>query len=445
MSAAGVKIELEKLISDYEERNHLSWEMCQRAKHSMPGGNTRSGNWTDPFPPYIERAEGVYLHDVDGHRLLDFAFNNSSMALGHAHPAVVEAIQHAATLGTGYNRPTWAEIEHAELIKDRLPSIETLRFTNSGTESVILAIRAAIGFTGKRKIGKMEGQYHGTGDHAMVSLTPPLGEASGPADRPWSVPTSVGLSGAADEVIVLPFNNLAACEAILTENADQLAALLVDPFQTNVGMCIPAPGFHEGLREITKHLGIVLIWDEIVSFRVAYNGAQGMLGITPDLTTLGKVIAGGTAGGVFGGRADIMEQFSPASGPKIPQAGTFNANPITTAAGIATLRALSPDLYTKMAAGSERVTKALSAVFTEAGIEHSTNSVGSIFKVYFTGTPPINYRDTIRDDKARMKKLTFWLLNNDIHWQAGGYVSAVTEDRHLDQLVSAVKRAIAEI
>ncbi|MFN8591882.1 MAG: aspartate aminotransferase family protein [Thermomicrobiales bacterium] len=446
MTATTSAVTIDSLVDDYVARHPRSRQLYERAKGVLPGGNTRTGAWFDPFPPYIERAAGVYLYDVDGHALLDFAFNNSSLVLGHAHPEVVAAIQRRVADGTGYNRPTEQEIELAEELRRRIPSVERVRFCNSGTEAVMNAIRAAIAFTGKRKIAKFEGAYNGVSDHALVSFTPPIGPEAGPEERPTAIPSSLGLSSAADDVLVLPFNNASACEALIREHADELAAVLIDPLMTNAGVILPEEGFLPSLRAVTRELGIVLIFDEIVAFRMSPSGAQGALGITPDLSAFGKIVAGGTAGGAFGGRAEIMSLFDPSrSGPKILQAGTFNANPITLAAGLTTLRLLTPEVYDRMAVMAMRVKDELVAAMRDAGIAASGNAVGSMFRLYFTEEPPRTYRETARDDKARQRLLQFWLLNRDIHYQQGGYTSAVTEDAHLDRLVTEVRAAAREI
>lgn len=437
---------IESLVHEYVTRNPRSRQLFARAQHSLPAGNTRSGVWFDPFPPYIERAQGVYLFDVDGHQLLDFAFNNSSLVLGHAHPDVVAALQEQASFGTGYNRPTELEIQLAEEICRRVPSVERVRFSNSGTEAVMNAIRAAIAFTGKRKIAKFEGAYHGTSDHALVSLNPPVGPEAGPPHRPTPIPSSRGLSGAADEVVVLPFNDTRACCALIAEHAEDLAAVIVDPLMTNAGVILPEDGFLRAIRQATAENAVLLIFDEIIAFRIALGGAQEWFGIKPDLTAFGKIVAGGTPGGAFGGRADIMSLFDPTQGaPQVPQAGTFNANPLILAAGLTTLRLLTPDVYAQMAEMAERVTAGLVSVMTDAGWEVLGTSIGSIFRLHMTTRPRRNYRDTIHDDKAMQRKLFLWLLNHDIHWQQGGYVSAVTEDCQIERLVEAVSAAAREL
>lgn len=443
MTETTTAVTLDALIDEYVVRHPRSHQLFVEARRYLPGGNTRTGVWFDPFPPYIDRASGVFLYDVDGHELLDFAFNNSSLILGHAHPAVVEALQQQAERGTGYNRPTELEIELAAEMCRRVSSVERLRYCNSGTEAVLNALRAAIAFTGKRKIAKCEGAYHGVSDQALVSLAPPIGPQAGPSERPTPLPTSRGLTAAADDVVVLPFNDAAACRTLIEEYADELAAVIVDPLMTNAGVIQPEADFLQALREVTQEHGILLVFDEVIAFRVAPGGAQEVLGITPDLTAFGKIVAGGLPGGIFGGRADIMELYDPTHGtPAIHQAGTFNANPLTLVAGLATFHLLTPDVYARMAGMATRVKDELVATFREAGIEASGNAVGSIFRVYQTGTPPRNYRETARDDKAKQRWLFFSLLNQDIHWQQGGYISAVTEDRHLDRLVSTVREAV---
>jgi glutamate-1-semialdehyde 2,1-aminomutase len=433
---------IDALVADYRERNPRSAELAERAKKSLPGGNTRTGVWMDPFPPYIERASGAYIYDVDGHELLDFTFNNSSMIHGHAHPQVVEAIQRQVALGTGVNRPTELEIELAELLQARVPSVETVRFCNSGTEAVLNAIRAAIGFTGKSKIAKFEGAYHGVADMALVSLNPGLGPEIGPDDRPVALNSSVGLTRAADDVVVLPFNDLEAVEAIIAEHADQLAAVIVDPLMTSPGVITPIEGLLTGLRDVTKRYEVLLIFDEIISYRVSAAGMQGLAGVVPDLTTFGKIVAGGTPGGAFGGRADILALYDPTSGAKIQQSGTFNGNPISMIAGLVTLRLLTPAVYDRMAAFGAQVAGEISTLFQELGIPGSTAATGSLFRVYFREEPPQDYRDTLRDDKAMHRAMTLWLLNQGIHWHQGGYIASITEPGHLDRLVSEFRSGL---
>ena len=334
---------LESLVTEYRHRNRASYELFRRSQSVLPGGNTRTGVFVDPFPLYIDHAEGTNLIDVDGNRRLDFINNASALILGHAHPAVVAAIREAAGRGTAYFAPTPLEVELAELLSERVPSLERLRFCSSGTEAILGAVRAARAFTGRPMIAKFEGAYHGIDDPALISYLPPLGAELGPPDRPRPVPASAGLApGTEDQVLVLPFNDGEACARLIAEHAGRLAAVIVDPLSTAAGLTLPEPGFLEGLRRITREHGIVLIFDEVVSFRAGAGGAQGRFGVRPDLTCLAKVVAGGTPGGAFGGRADIMALYDPTGGaPAIPQSGTYNGNPIVMAAGLATLRTMT--------------------------------------------------------------------------------------------------------
>ena len=286
---------LDSLVAEYRARNAASCDLFRRAQSVLPGGNTRTGVFVDPFPVYVDHAQGVELIDVDGNRRLDFVNNASALILGHAHPAVVEAITEHAGRGSAYFAPCPLELELAELLAQRIPSLERLRFCSSGTEAVLGALRAARAFTERPMIAKFEGAYHGIDDPALISYLPPVGPALGPAQRPRPVPASAGLApGTAANVLVLPFNDSEACATLIREHADRLAAVIVDPLSTAAGLTLPAPGFLETLRSLTSELGIVLIFDEVVSFRAGSGGAQGTFGVQPDLTCLAKVVAGGT-------------------------------------------------------------------------------------------------------------------------------------------------------
>ena len=282
---------------------------------------------------------------------------------------MVAAVGERAARGTAYFAPCPLEVELAELLAERIPSLERLRFCSSGTEAVLGALRAARAFTGRPLIAKFEGAYHGIDDPALISYLPPLGPELGPAERPLPVAASAGLApGTAESVLVLPFNDGEACEALIREHADRLAAVIVDPLSTAAGMTLPAPGFLETLRAVTSELEIVLIFDEVVSFRAGRGGMQGVHGIRPDLTCLAKVVAGGTPGGAFGGRADIMALYDPSGGsPAIPQSGTYNGNPIVTAAGLATLRTMTDAAYQEIHDRTARLGEGLRQVFAGAG------------------------------------------------------------------------------
>ncbi len=409
----------------------------------MPGGNTRTGVHFSPFPLYLERGDGAFVHDVDGNVLLDFMNNNTALILGHSHPAVVEAVREQASRGTGFNRPTELEVEMAEALCARVPSLERVRFCNSGTEAVICALRAARAHTGRSKIAKFEGAYHGSGEYAQISHVPPLGPALGPDDRPRSVASSPGVSeGVAGDVVVLPFNDPDACEAIIDRHAGELAALIVDPISTGAGFTLPRDGFLGRLRALTEDAGTLLVFDEVISLRVRPGGAQEHYDVRPDLTCMGKIIAGGLPGGAFGGRADIMAHFDPQASPRILQAGTFNANPLTMAAGMATLRLCDEDALRRMEALTRDLEGRLNGVFREKGVEAVCTSIGSLFRIHFLPRRPKSYREAARDDGLMQQWLFFWLLSEGIHLSQGGALSLPMEEGHIEGLVSSIRKGL---
>ena len=446
-TAATTGVTLDALVAEYRARNAASYALFQRAQSVLPGGNTRTGVFVDPFPLYVDRAQGVELVDVDGNRRLDFVNNASALILGHAHPAVVEAIAQHAGRGTAYFAPCPLEVELAELLAQRIPSLERLRFCSSGTEAVLGALRAARAFTERPMIAKFEGAYHGIDDPALISYLPPPGPALGPATRPRPVPASAGLApGTADHVLVLPFNDSETCAALIREHGDRLAAVIVDPLSTAAGLTLPLPGFLETLRRLTHELGIVLIFDEVVSFRAGPGGAQGAFGVQPDLTCLAKVVAGGTPGGAFGGRADIMALYDPTGGaPAIPQSGTYNGNPIVMAAGLATLRTMSAAAYRSIHERTSRLGAGLQQVFDAAGVPGCVVTAGSLFQCYFLPQPPRNYRAAAQDDAARQRWLYLRLMNHGIVTRRGGNVSLPMEERHVDRLLEEVGAALRHL
>ena len=444
-TATGVT--LDSLVAEYRAHNTASYELFRHAHTVLPGGNTRTGVYVDPFPVYIDHAAGVELTDIDGNRRLDFVNNASALILGHAHPVVVDAIRECAGRGTAYFAPTPREVELAELLAERLPTLERLRFCSSGTEAVMGALRAARAFTGRPMIAKFEGAYHGIDDPALISYLPPLGPSLGPASRPRPVAASAGLApGTADQVLVLPFNDGEACAQLISEHADRLAAVIVDPLSTAAGLTLPAAGFLETLRRLTRALDIVLIFDEVVSFRAGAGGAQGAFGVRPDLTCLAKVIAGGTPGGAFGGRADIMALYDPTDGaPAIPQSGTYNGNPLVMAAGLATLRTMTDAAYAAIHEGTRRLGDGLQQAFDQAGVPGCVVTAGSLFQFYFLPRVPRNYREAAQDDSQRQRWLYFWLLNHGIVTRRGGNVSLPMEDQHIDRLLETFGTALRHL
>lgn len=436
---------LEPFIRTYEAKTPRSKALHARALKVMPGGNSRTTTFFDPYPFYAARGEGARIWDVDGVERLDFNGNYTSLILGHASPEVVKAIQEAAALGASFPAPTEHEIRLAEILTQRIPSMESVRFANSGTEATLNAVRVARAFTGRQKIAKFEGAYHGTHDWVMVSVTPDLALA-GSRKRPKPVAGSAGVPPAVlKHVVVLPWNDPDACEKILAREGDSLAALLVDPLLGIGGVLPPAGGFLERLRAMTERTGTLLIFDEVISFRVAPGGAQERFGVRPDLTTLGKIIGGGLPVGAFGGRADVMAAFDPRQGRgRISHGGTFNANPLTMAAGVATLEALTPERYRQLDALAERLRSGVTALLRRLKRPGQVSGVGSLFCLHWTKKKLSDYRSSRPADPGEPLRVFMGLLNQGVLLtQRGlGCCSAAMTEADADRFVAALERVL---
>jgi len=439
-------LSLDQLIADYCDKNPQSQQLFKRAQASLPGGNTRTGVYVSPFPVYADRGEDVYIHDVDGNRRLDFVNNATALILGHAHPNVANAMQERITNGTAFFGPTQLEIEWAERLRQRIPSLKHLRFCSSGTEAVANALRVARAFTNRSKIAKFEGAYHGIDDPALISYVPPVTDDLGPEETPNPVISSAGLAPAtAENVLVLPFNNAQACERLIRQHASDLACLIIDPLSTAAGMTLPDAEFLTTLRAVTQELDILLIFDEIVSFRMTPGGTQAAYNITPDLTCLAKVIAGGTPAGAFGGRKDVMALYDPTTeSPAIPQSGTYNGNPLVATAGLATLNTMTPEAYDHIHTLADRITTGLTEVFQKTNIPATIVTAGSLFRIYFLNEPPRNYREAARDNGEKHQWLYFYLLNHGILIRQGGCVSLPMTTEHTDRLVNYVHEGLTQ-
>ena len=436
---------LDRAIDDYRAKTTRSRQLFEEALRVMPGGNSRTTTFFDPYPFYITRGEGPRIWDADGTERLDFNGNYTSLILGHAHPQVVKAIQDAAALGMSFPGPTEHEIRLAELLTRRIPGMEVIRFANSGTEATMHAVRVARAFTGRDKIAKFEGAYHGTHDWVLVSVAPDPA-AAGPRRRPKSVAWSSGVPATVmKHVVALPWNDTEACVAILERHGRDLAALIIDPMLANAGMIPAKPGFLEALREATQRLGILLIFDEVISFRVAPGGAQERFGIRPDLTTLGKIIGGGLAVGAFGGRADVMNYYDPRGGRgRINHGGTFNANPLTMAGGIATMEQLTPAAYARLDALGERLRDGVRRLFEDRGYPGQVTGTGSLFWIHHTPRPLGDYRSA-RPDDAEAPVRTFMGLVNEgvlVSQRGLGACSAAMSEGDVDRFVAALGRVL---
>jgi glutamate-1-semialdehyde 2,1-aminomutase len=436
---------LDKHIADYTAKTARSRALHEEAARVMPGGNTRSTTFFDPYPFYLVRGEGARLWDADGTERLDFNGNYTSLILGHAPPPVVKAIQDAAALGASFPGPTEHEIRLAAVLAERISSIETLRFTNSGTEATMNAVRAARAFTGRTKIAKFEGAFHGTHDWVLVSVSPDLA-AAGSRRRPKAIAWSSGVPPQiVKNVVVLPWNDAEACERILDREARNLAALLVDPLLGIGGIIPPADGFLDRLRAVTERHGIVLIFDEVISFRVGTGGAQERYGIRPDLTTLGKIIGGGLPVGAFGGRADIMSAYDPRrGGARISHGGTFNANPLTMAAGLATMAELTPAAYARLDELGERLRSGVGALMRARKLDAQVSGVGSLFCLHWTKRRLTDYRSSRPVDPATPLSVFMGLLNEGIVLsQRGlGACSLAMTETDTDRFVEALRRVL---
>lgn len=406
---------LETLVNDYKAKTSRSRQMYEEALRVMPGGNSRTTTFFDPYPFYITRGAGARIWDADGAERLDFNGNYTSLILGHAHPSVVEAVAEQATRGMSFPGPSEHEVKLAGLLTQRIPSMEVVRFANSGTEATMNAVRAARAFTGRSKLAKFEGAYHGTHDWVLVSVSPDPAK-SGSRKRPKPVAYSAGVPDTVlKHTVVLPWNDAEACVKILERQGGDIAALIVDPLMANAGLLVPQPGFLERLREVTERLGIVLIFDEVISFRVAQGGAQQRFGVRPDLTTLGKIIGGGLAVGAFGGRADVMNYYDPRGGKgRISHGGTFNANPVTMAGGVATMQELTPEAYAKLDALGDRLRAGVKRVLSKNKQPAQVTGLGSLFWIHWTKKPLSDYRSSRPADAERPLRTFMALLNDGV-------------------------------
>jgi glutamate-1-semialdehyde 2,1-aminomutase len=403
------------LVAQYLARTPRSAAAFERATRSLPGGSTRTTIYSAPYPPFMARGAGIRTWDLDGNEYRDFLGNYTSLILGHAHPDVVAAVEAQVRRGSAFAAPTEAEVELAEVIRARLPSVERIRFTNSGTEATMFAIRAARAFTGRPLLAKLELAYHGTHDVA-VAWTP-------------GVPRQTS-----DTVVEIPWGDPGGVERALAGREGELAAIIIEPVQGAGGVRAAEPDFLRFLREYTTRVGALLIFDEVIAFRIGPNGAQGRLGgIRPDLTTLGKIIGGGYPSGAFGGREDVMAQFDARRTGALVHGGTFNGNPVSAAAGLATLRYLTPERYADLERLGDRLRAALAAGIERAGLDARVGGIASIFQV-FPGSslvPP--------DGLSPQAALFIGLLLDGFHLapRGMGALATPTTDADVDDLVSA--------
>jgi glutamate-1-semialdehyde 2,1-aminomutase len=426
----------------YPDRMSNSAQMYERALRVLPGGSTRQTVFHLPYTIYARSGHGPWVADEDGNERLDFINNYTSLIHGHAHPAVVDAVVKQVRLGASFALPTHHEITLAEIILERLPAMERVRFTNSGSEAVMLALKMARAFTGRAKIAKCEGAYHGAYDPVEVSLSPSPADW-GDADPIPHVSVTGTTPNVLKDVVVLPFNDAAAAARIINANAGELAAVIVDPLPRRVGLVPASPEFLTTLRSVTKKHGIVLIFDEVISFRVGFRGAQGRFGVEPDLTTLGKIIGGGFPVGAVAAKYELMSEVDPRKGrPPLPHAGTFNGNPVTMSAGIATLNLLTRQAFERLDALGERTRARLSRALSNAGIDGHVTGLGSLFNLHLGSREPNDYRTGRVTPEAALQldALFVHLVNSGFLFTPDGFgaLSTALDETQIDAFTDAV-------
>jgi glutamate-1-semialdehyde 2,1-aminomutase len=421
-------------------RSEAAFERAQRA---IPGGvnsPVRAFRSVGGTPVFVASASGCTIVDLDGNSYVDYVMSWGPLILGHAHPEVIAAVRDAATRGTSYGAPTEAESELAELVIAMVPTVEQVRFCSSGTEATMSALRLARGFTGRERVVKFAGCYHGHGDAFLIS--------AGSGALTNGVPDSPGITaGVVRDTVVVPYNDLDAVAAAFAAAPDAIAAVIVEPIVGNMGLVLPQPGFLAGLRDLTARYGAVLIFDEVMTgFRVAPGGAQERAGVRPDLTTLGKVIGGGLPVGAFGGRREIMQRLSPA-GP-VYQAGTLSGNPLAMAAGIATLKNLrAPGVYAHLERLGARFASGMSAIFSKHDVPHVAANAGSMVGFFFTPGPVTDLASAKLADTQRYGRFFHAMLDRGVYLAPSqfeaGFLSTAHGDADLDRTFAAADAALA--
>ena len=419
--------------------------LFERAQRVIPGGvnsPVRAFRAVGGTPRFFERAAGPHLWDADGRRYIDYVGSWGPMVLGHTHPAVVSAVQAAAARALSYGAPTAEETQLAERLCQLVPSLERVRLVSSGTEATMTAIRLARGFTGRKLIVKFEGCYHGHADALLVK--------AGSGALTFGNPSSAGVpEETAAHTVVLDYNDAAQLRTLFGKQGKDIAGVIVEPVAGNMNLVLPASGFLQALRELCTQSGAVLIFDEVMTgFRVALGGAQARYGIRPDLTTLGKVIGGGLPLGAVGGKREIMEKLAPL-GP-VYQAGTLSGNPIAVAAGLATLQlVVQPRLLERIEATAKALTEGLTAEARKAGVTFSSQSIGSMFGIYFRDAPPKSFAEVMQCDRERFNRFFHAMLEQGVYLAPSayeaGFVSAAHGDAEIEATLAAARAAFARL
>jgi glutamate-1-semialdehyde 2,1-aminomutase len=425
---------------------NTSEELFAKAKNFIPGGvnsPVRAFRSVGGNPIFIKRAKGAYIFDEDDNQYIELINSWGPMILGHAFEPVEQAVSEAIKGSFSFGAPTRREVEMAELIISMVPSIEKVRMVNSGTEATMAAVRVARGYTGKDKIIKFEGCYHGHGDSFLI--------AAGSGAITMGIPDSPGVTkGVANDTLTAPYNNLEAVQMLCDANKGQIAALILEPVVGNMGCVLPKEGYLQGLRDICTEEGIVLIFDEVMTgFRLAKGGAQERFGVTPDMTTLGKIIGGGMPVGAYGGKAEIMNCVSP-QGP-VYQAGTLSGNPIAMAAGLTMLHHLNdhPEVYTQLEATGNQIVSGIRSILNKLNLNYQINHIGSMYSLFFTDTPVIDFETAKTSDTAKFGKYFHGMLNKGIYLAPSQYealfLSTALSQENIAEVLAANEATLSSL
>lgn len=416
-----------------------SEELFQMAQKFLPGGVDSPVRAYTPYPFFAEKSEGPYIYDVDKNSYIDYCLAYGPLILGHSNPMVIQAVKKQLELGSAYGVPTEKEVELAKLVVKKIPCAEMVRFVNSGTEATMSAIRLARAFTGRNKIIKFEGSYHGAHDSVLVK------SGSGA----MGMPDSLGVpEEATRNTLVIPFNSKEAVIQLIKEQSDEIAAVIVEPVMGNIGCIQPRDGYLEFLREITAGNDIVLIFDEVITgFRVAEGGAQEYFGVTPDLVTLGKILGGGFPIGALAGRKELMELLTPFGG--VYQAGTFNGNPISITAGLTTLKQLNNSFYKDLSKKGDYIRSGIGSILDDYNLEYKVAGLSSMFQLYFTDKMVWNYTDAKSSDTNKFNQYFHNLLESGVFLPPSQFeccfISRMHGESELDDTLEAMKQAIKKI